>query len=120
MVDAIILLIVAVLLIFAAKGTVKHFRGEGPCCGGGSGKPEKVKKKTLEGPVRGRRTIKITGMHCQNCANAVANALNRIDGVSAKVNLNDNSAEVSFDRAVDDDDLKRAVEKAGYKVIRIS
>ena len=37
MVDAIIVLIVIVLLIFALKGTLKHFKGESPCCGGGSG-----------------------------------------------------------------------------------
>ena len=37
MIDAIILLIVLVIMIFAVKGTIKHFKGEGPCCGGGSG-----------------------------------------------------------------------------------
>ena len=37
MVDAIIVLIVIVLLIFSLKGTLKHFKGESPCCGGGSG-----------------------------------------------------------------------------------
>ena len=37
MVDAIIILVVVVLLIFALKGSIKHFRGEGACCGGGSG-----------------------------------------------------------------------------------
>ena len=53
MVDAIIILVVVVLLIFALKGSIKHFRGEGACCGGGSGsvKTKKAKKKTLDGPV---------------------------------------------------------------------
>ena len=37
MVDAIIVLIVIVLLIFALKGTLKHFKGESPFCGVGSG-----------------------------------------------------------------------------------
>lgn len=122
MVDAIIILVVVVLLIFALKGSIKHFRGEGACCGGGSGsvKTKKAKKKTLDGPVTGQRTIRISGMHCRNCANSVTNALNAIDGVSAKVSLKDNMAEVSFDRTVDDADLKQAVEKAGFKVISIS
>ena len=44
MVDAIIVLIVIVLLIFALKGTLKHFKGESPCCGGGSGTVKKVKE----------------------------------------------------------------------------
>ena len=41
MVDTIIVLIVIVLLVFALKGSLKHFRGEGTCCGGsGTGRPE--------------------------------------------------------------------------------
>ena len=102
MVDAIIILVVVIILIFALKGSIKHFRGEGACCGGGSGsvKTKKAKKKTLNGPVVGRRTIRITGMHCQNCVNSVTNALNAIDGVSAEVSLKENCAEVSCDRTV--------------------
>ena len=122
MADTIIILVVVVILIFALKGSIRHFRGEGACCGGGSGsvKTKKAKKKTLDGPVTGQRTIRISGMHCRNCANSVTNALNAIDGVSAKVSLKDNTAEVSFDRMVDDANLKQAVEKAGFKVVSIS
>ena len=122
MADTIIILVVVVILIFALKGSFRHFRGEGACCGVGSGsvKTKKVKKKTLDGPVTGQRTIRISGMHCRNCANSVTNALNAIDGVSAKVSLKDNTAEVSFDRTVDDADLKQAVEKAGFEVVSIS
>ena len=122
MADTIIILVVVVILIFALKGSIRHFRGEGACCGGGSGsvKTKKAKKKTLDGPVTGQRTIRISGMHCRNCANSVTNALNAIDGVSAKVSLKDNTAEVSFDRMVDDANLKQAVEKAGFEVVSIS
>ena len=122
MADTIIIRVVVMILIFALKGSIRHFRGEGACCGGGSGsvKTKKAKKKTLDGPVTGQRTIRISGMHCQNCANSVTNALNAIDGVSAKVSLKDNTAEVSFDRTVDDADLKQAVEKAGFEVVSIS
>ena len=120
--DAIIMVVILIVLIFAVKGSLKHFKGEGACCGGGSGsvKPKRPKRKTLDGPVIGRRTIRISGMHCQNCVNSVTNALNAIDGVSAKVNLKDNSAEVSYDRPVDVADLKQAVERAGFKVDGIS
>ena len=122
MADTIIILVVVVILIFALKGSIRHFRGEGACCGGGSGsvKTKKAKKKTLDRPVTGQRTIRISGMHCRNCANSVTNALNAIDGVSAKVSLKDNTAEVSLDRTVDDADLKQAVEKAGFEVVSIS
>lgn len=120
--DAIIMVVILIVLIFAVKGSLKHFKGEGACCGGGSGsvKPKKPKKKTLDGPVIGRCTIRISGMHCQNCVNSVTSALNAIDGVSAKVNLKDNRAEVSYDRAVDESVLKQAVEGAGFEVVSIS
>ena len=122
MADTIIILVVVMILIFALKGSIRHFRGEGACCGGGSGsvKTKKAKKKTLDGPVTGQRTIRISGMHCRNCANSVTNALKAVDGFSAKVSLKDNTAEGSFDRTGDDADLKQAVEKAGFEVISIS
>ena len=104
----------------ALKGSIKHFKGEGPCCGGGSGSSRKAKTKFLDGPVIGRKTLKISGMHCEHCANAVTNALNGLDGVTAKVSLKDNSAEVSYDREINLADLKNAVKNAGYEVTSIS
>ena len=120
--DVIIILILIVILGFAVKSSIKHFKGEVACCGGGSGqvKTKRPKKKKLDGPVIGTRTIKISGMHCQNCVNSVARALNSLDGVSAKVSLRDNSAEVSFDRSVEEDRLRRAVEDAGFEVLSIT
>ena len=120
MADVIIVLIVIILLGLALKGSIKHFKGEGPCCGGGSGSSKKAKTKFLDGPVIGRKTLKISGMHCEHCANTVTNALNGLDGISAKVNLKDNSAEVSYDREIDLADLKNAVKNAGYEVTSIS
>ena len=122
MANAIIILIIVVVLIFAVKGSIKHFKGEGAYCGGGSGtvKSRKPRKKKLDGPVIGHYTVRISGMHCQNCVNSVTNALNAIDGVSAEVSLKDNCAEVSCDRKVDDIDLKQAVERAGFEVLGIS
>ena len=49
---------------------------------------------------------------CEYCDDCV--------GVTAKVNLKDNSAEVSYDREIDLTDLKNAVKNAGYEVTSIS
>lgn len=121
MVNVIIVLILVILLSFAVKSSIRHFKGEGACCGGGSGtvKTKKPKKKKLDGPVVAKRTVEISGMHCQNCANSVTRALNGIDGVAARVNLHANRAEVLMDRMVDEDELKHAVEEAGYGVVDI-
>ena len=43
----------------------------------------------------------------------------KIEGASAKVNLKKEEAVVSYDREIDDDDLKKAVEEAGFKVVDI-
>lgn len=56
------------------------------------------------------------GMHCDNCRRSVTNALNQIDGVSAEVNLKKKQAVVSYDRPVDQNSLKEAVESAGFTV----
>ena len=123
MVDAIIIVLVIILLFFALKGSLKHFKGESPCCGGGSGNSGKAKTKFLDGldhPAIDKKTVKISGMHCEHCVNAVTNALNEIDGVVAKVTLKSNSAEVSYDREINEADLKNAVKKAGYEVTGIS
>lgn len=119
--NVIIILILVVLLSFAVKNSIKHFKGEGACCGGGSGsvRTKKPKKKKLDGPVIGKRTIEISGMHCRNCVNSVTRALNSIDGVAAKVSLRDSRADVLLDRIVDENDLRHAVEGAGFKVISI-
>ena len=120
MVDAIIVLIVIVLLIFALKGTLKHFKGESPCCGGGSGliKTE-IEEKVLEHPAIGKKTVMVSGMHCDHCVKSVTEAIDKIEGASAKVNLKKEEAVVSYDREINDDDLKKAVEEAGFKVVDI-
>ena len=116
MVDVIIVLIVAVLIVFAARGSVKHFKGEGSCCGGGG--RAKSGDKALNGPVMKRRTLKIDGMHCQNCAERVKAAINSVDGSAAEyVDYKSGIADVKFDRDVDDFIVRKAIEGAGYKVV---
>ena len=58
-------------------------------------------------------------MTCEHCKNRVENALNRLEGVSAKVNLKKKTAVVSMEKEVEDMQLQKTVEQAGYKVIQI-
>ena len=113
MADIIIVLIVVVLLGLALKGSVKHFKGEGACCGGGGGSISvDIPQKTLDHP-------KISGMHCEHCVKAVTEAINKIDGAAAKVDISRNEAVVSYDRELDDEILRRTVRDAGYRVVNI-
>ena len=119
MVDIIIVLIVIVLLGLALKGSIKHFKGEGACCGGGGSVVLDIPEKSLENPVLGKKVLKVSGMHCEHCVKAVTEAINKVDGASAKVNLSENEAVVSYDRELDEEQLKRIVKDAGYRVVSI-
>ena len=98
MANAIVVIVVIIIMLFAGKGAYKHLKGEGSCCGGGS-KPE-IPKKKLDGTKLGEKTMKITGMHCENCVASVTRAINRIDGAAAKVSLKKGEAVVSYDREI--------------------
>lgn len=113
----IIAVILAIILFFAVKNSIPHFRGEGGCCGG-SGKEKTVKPKPIENVIE-TKLVDIEGMRCRNCNIRVQNALNSIDGINAKVNGEKNQATVKLGRNVDDSEIERAVSALGYKVISI-
>jgi Cu+-exporting ATPase len=60
----------------------------------------------------------IGGMTCASCATRIERKLNRIDGVSATVNLATETARVSFPAAVTVADLIAVVERTGYTAAR--
>ena len=119
--DVIIILILIVILGFAVKSSIKHFKGEGACCGGGSGqvKTKRPKKKKLDGPVIGTRTIKISGMHCQNCVKRVENAFHAREGFYVKADLAKGTALVRSKQEVPDEELKQMVRKLGYSPVSV-
>ena len=65
------------------------------------------------------RTMKIEGMMCTHCSGRVEKALNAIDGVSATVDLDAKTAQITAEPQIEDSALKAAVEDAGYEVISI-
>ena len=117
MATVIIVVILVVIAALAAKNSIKHFKGEGGCCGGGS--VPKTKNKKLQGSIIAKKTIYIDGMHCDNCKNKVEKNINQIDGAVAKVNLRRNIAVVSMDWHISDTELLEAVKQANYTVTKI-
>jgi P-type Cu+ transporter len=61
----------------------------------------------------------VTGMTCASCVRRIEKALHKVEGVDqASVNLATEQAKVTYDPMVASfDDLKKAVEKAGYGVV---
>lgn len=104
--------IIAVFVVIGIIYTVKHFNGEGGCCGSGSYKP---KKKKLS-KVLYQKAFRVDGMHCDHCKNRVEEVVNDIKGVAGKVNLKKGELIVSYAEDVPDEIIVAKITKAGYEV----
>lgn len=80
-----------------------------------SAKPENITHK--ENIDMKNITLTVEGMSCGHCSARVEKALNAIEGVSAKVDLDAKAASVTYPDTVTIDALKAAVTDAGYSVI---
>jgi Cu+-exporting ATPase len=89
--------------------------------------PEKVHVRDMEGAVlkagfsvvSDSVTIKVGGMTCVNCSNAVEKALGKLSGVaSAKVNLPAEKVVVHYNSGLASlEDMKKAIISAGYQYL---
>ena len=117
MIDVIIVAIVVILVIVGFASTRKHFKGQGGCCGGSAPAPKQNKKLDH---VIATRTVIVDGMTCDHCKNWVEKSINDIDGAACKVNLSKKEAVVSLAKEdISDDQIRAAIEKAGYRVREI-
>ena len=63
-----------------------------------------------------KTVLKIEGMHCSGCSTRLERVLNGIEGVSAKVSLENKNASVEYDtQKVTLDQICEAIEDAGFK-----
>ncbi len=114
--DGIIIGVLVIVVFIGIRSSVKHFTGQGGCCGGGNYKP---KKKKLSKVIY-KKTFKVEGMHCNHCKVRVEEIVNDIKGVAGKVNLKKGELTVSYEEDVDDELIKSRIERAGYSVKEIS
>jgi Cu+-exporting ATPase len=67
-----------------------------------------------------KKKILIEGMHCASCASNIERSLKKVSGVkSASVSMMTRKAIVESEENVNDEDLKKAVARAGYKAISV-
>lgn len=111
--DFIIAGIIAALLIIGISSTKKHFKNKSGCCGSGG---TYVSKKKLK-KVIATKTFIVEGMTCENCKARVERYINDMDGVVGKVNLKKKELVVSMEKEVSDEEIKAAIEKAGYTLV---
>ena len=110
--NIIIIVVLAVLVLLGINSMLKHFKGQGGCCGGGN---TYVSKKKLKNIIA-KKTFIVEGMSCENCKARVERYINDIEGAVGKVNLKKKELLVSMERKVSDEEIKAAIEKAGYIV----
>lgn len=119
LITILIVAVIAVLVIVGLKETIKHAKGEGACCGGGNTASDEEPTVILSGKIVTRMNVYIDGMHCMNCKNSVTRSLQKLDQVSAKVDLKKNMAYVESTRNVGDDEITFAIERLDFNVTKI-
>lgn len=63
--------------------------------------------------------LTISGMHCGSCAGNIERSVGKVAGVkSVNVRMMTNTGVVDCEDSVSDEDLKKAVSRAGYKVLK--
>ena len=64
--------------------------------------------------------LTIQGMHCASCASNIERSIKKVPGVkSCSVSLMTNKGFVEAEDNVTEDDMKKAVARAGYKVLNV-
>lgn len=119
---AIIVVVIAILMVFAIRHAYRVFSLKDDCCGGGPKAPKakKVAAVTVEDTDEANYPfsldVKVKGMTCEKCVGRVQNALNAQSGTWARVDLGSGMAHILAKSPIDRDAVERAVEDTGYYV----
>lgn len=99
----------------AEKAACGRAVGDNPECGL-CGTEENLTHNNTEDTAM-TKTVIIDGMRCSHCSGRVQQVLNSLPGVKAEVSLDKKCAVVTG--SADNEEIKKAVENAGYKVVEI-
>ena len=110
----IIIGIIAVIIVICAVTTIRRVKSKS-CCSG-SGSRTLVERKNLTEPVIMRKTVRIEGMHCENCSSSVERHINRLDGAVCKVNLKKHIAEIQLSRNISDEEISNIITSLDFTV----
>ena len=118
----IIVVVIAIIMVFAIRHTYRVFSLKDDCCGGGPKGPKAKKvaavvvEDTDEANYPYSLDVMVKGMTCEKCVGRVQNALNAQPGTWARVDLGSGMARILAKAPIDRDAVERAVEDAGYYV----
>lgn len=84
-------------------------------------KHDHKKKNNKKEKIKMTKTIKIEGMMCNHCVATVNKALSALKGVeSVEVSLENKSAVITSKKELNDKNIVKAIENAGFKVTEIA
>ena len=88
----------------------------------GKGSAEKSEKPAAEAPAEGiRKTLRIDGMMCHHCENAVKNALEKLDFIEeANADFEAGTAVITLCGEADEDAIRKAVAEEDYEYLGMS
>mgnify|MGYP000910985256 FL=1 len=66
-----------------------------------------------------KKVVKIKGMSCGHCQKRVEDALNKLPGMEATVNLKREEATITVSEGWDEQLIRDAIENAGYAVVSV-
>ncbi len=123
--NTIITILILAVIAVVAFITVRNYRKqlkEGCCGAGGDDGPgaEVEPKDTNQDNYKYIADVKIEGMHCENCVRKVENAVNRIDGAWADVDLASNSAKILLKDPKLEKQIKMAIANNDFLVTGFS
>lgn len=113
-----IVIVGALLIIYAFCATVQKFRGKSKssCCGSAESVLPRRVEDTDEDHYPFKYIVSIDGMKCSNCAVNVENAINASGDTWAHVNLGRHRAEVLSKKEKTEEDFVRALKGTAYEV----
>ncbi len=112
-----IIVLLVVICVIAVFSIVK--RAKSGCCGAGGGDIKENIQKDTSGYAH-KRTVKISGMHCDKCASRIATAFNRQDGVYADVDWKTGTAHILSKEPLPELQIRSTVMGLDYTVDSIS
>lgn len=120
MADIFIIVILIAVCSYGLYSYIRKLRHGGGCCGEHDAPEKKVKVADRDkSHYPYVCCLTIDGMTCANCVRRVENALNRMEGTWAKVDLGTRQARVYLKRPPDETALRQTVREAGYTVLSI-
>ncbi len=128
--DVVLIAVVAVVVIVAARRFVGTAKGERDCCSGeatGTGAAPKGRDfaevtitDTDPAHYPYEASLEIGGMSCERCVDAVTRALDSVEGTWAEVELAGGHALVRSKAPIDADAYRDVVSAAGYRLISVT